>query len=198
MYQTITLTAFQRVEFTDSFDFVRVMSAPQALDLEFHRDGREIDEAVAIGTGYSERFAKPCTKLALINGATAQTVTVATRLGAVVEFDKPPTGDVNVLTMPSVAVINQGAAGVNQFQSSVTTASGTMMNGTPTRKAFMIQNRSATGTIWVNLSGGTATQVAGIRIRPGETFNMDTRVPVGAITGIGDAANSDITIVELT
>lgn len=206
MFSTITLAANQRVEFVEPFDFIRVMDTTATVSLEFYRAGREIDEANGVTAGYSESWAEPCDKLAITNGTTAQTITVATRLGSRVEYDQPPTGNVSVMNTPSVSVTNTpsvtttaaAAAAVNQWQATVTSASQTIMNGTPGRRAFMIQNKSATGTVWLNLTGAAATQAAGVRLMPGETFTMDQRVPVGAITAIGDiASNAEVAVFEV-
>lgn len=200
MYQTITIQAGQRVEFIEAFDFVRVMDATGLLSLEFHREGREVDEAQGVGLGYSESFAKPCDKLVIVNDeAGPQTVKFATRLGSRVAFDKPPTGSVSVTNIPQVIVMPTTTTLFAQVQKTVTNASAQMVPFNSIRKGLTVQNKSETGSVWINVTGAAATQANGIRIKPGETFSMDGRVSGQAITAIGDiASNADVVVIEVS
>lgn len=198
MFTTITLAANQRVEFVEPFDFIRVMDTTATVSLEFYRAGREIDEANGVTAGYSESWAEPCDKLAITNGTTAQTISVATRLGSRVEYDKPPTGNVSIVGTAQVIATMDGAAVTTQTQPTVGTASAQLLAANGSRKAMILQNKSQTATVYLNLAGAAATVAAGLRVRPGETFTWDQRVTKAQVNAIADAATSDLCLLEMT
>lgn len=198
MFSTITLAANQRVEFVEPFDFIRVMDTTAAVSLEFYRQGREVDEANGVTAGYSESFANPCDRLAITNGATAQTITVATRLGSKVEYDKPPTGNVSVTNMPAVLSIESQAAAVSQWSASVGTSSALLTGANNNRRAVIVQNKSATATIWVNVANQPATVGSGLKIGPGESFTWETRVSTMQWNAIADAGTNEICMIEVS
>lgn len=196
MFTTITLTANQRVEFVEPFDFIRVMDTTAAVSLEFYRQGREVDEANGVTAGYSESFADPCDRLAITNGATAQTITVATRLGSKVEYDKPPTGNVSVTNTPNVTTTAGPSSSVAQSAPAVGTASALFLAANGNRRCLIVQNKSAVSTIWLNFAAQEATQGSGFKIGPGETFTWDQRVSANQINAIADTATAETCVIE--
>lgn len=186
MYQTLNLTAGQRVEFTEAFDFVRIMDASASVDLEFYRDGREVDEALSVGVGFSEQFAKPCTRLVIVNGATAQTIRFATRLGSRVEFDRPPTGTVNVERDNS----RRG----NLFQTlfAVGTGNTQLHGGDGGRVYLMVINNSDTADVWITVDGTAPDVSKGIKLGPRDSIEFSGYCPTGGIRATASAAATNV------
>jgi hypothetical protein len=60
----------------------------------------------------------------------------------------------------------------------------------------MIQNKDATGNIYVTCDGSTSTTAKGIKIAAGQSMELQGFVPTGAIMAIGDAAsNANISVM---
>ncbi len=93
--------------------------------------------------------------------------------------------------------VRSGAASVHA-DSTVTTASGTLRAASATRRYLFIQNKHATGNIWINLNGATATTANGIKIPPGGFYETGPGwVCTAAVTAIGDvASNTSVLVVE--
>lgn len=193
MFLTLNLTAGQAVEFVEQYDHLRLMDAASGVTLEFYRAGREVDEALGVATGYSESFAQPCDKLRITNGATAQTVTFATRMGSKVSYDKPPTGAVTVTGTATTDVAQ--CADVSEGNVVVGTASVLIAPWDTRRRGLMLQNQSDTATIWIAFNGSLAAVGNGMRLKPGETFYHDTVLCMKSIYGISDTAGTTLRVV---
>lgn len=191
MHITFALTAGQRVEFYEPGDFFRLMAATAALNVIYYKNGKEVAEAEAVTVGYAEKFeGEGFDRFVIENGATAQTVTIASRNGSTVQYDTPPNGQ--------VIVTNTGSSSWVHATRTVTTTNSSIANGNPLRRYLLIQNKDATGTIWVTL-GNTATQANGIKIEPGGSFEMTGFVTTGIVYAIGDiASNANIIVVDNT
>lgn len=103
---------------------------------------------------------------------------------------------------------NRGAATVTVSQNSqtkatfsntaktVTTASAQMVADNAARQYLLIQNKDATGNVWVNF-GAAATQANGVKIAPGGAWETSSVTPTNAVHAIGDiASNANIVLVE--
>lgn len=190
MHISFALTAGQRVEFYEPGDFFRLMAATSDLTVEYYKNGKEIAEAVAVTVGYAEKFEEGgFDRFVITNGATAQTVTIATRNGSTVQYDTPPNGQ--------VTVTNNASTSFTHAQKTVTTTSSAMLTSNANRRYLLIQNRDTVGNIWVMLNGATATQAAGIKIEPGGSLELTPFCSTNFITAIGDiASNANIMVVE--
>lgn len=63
------------------------------------------------------------------------------------------------------------------------------------RDYIAVQNKSATGTIYVHFNGA-ATVANGLRLRPGDFWESGASCPQGAVSCIGDiASNPDVLII---
>lgn len=189
MFITINLTAGQRVEFREVYDFVRIMESTAAVTLEFFRKEREVDEAVGVVSGFSETFEAPCDRLVIVNGATAQAVTFATRQGSRVEYDRPPTGNVAVTDVAQCPDVYEATFLVG-------TASAVLVYASLRRRSMMVQNQSDSATVWLSFNNADPAIGNGFRLRPGETFYNDLVSCPKAVKAIADQAGAPVRWVE--
>lgn len=81
-------------------------------------------------------------------------------------------------------------------QRTVTNAAAQLLAASTTRQYMLIQNKDATGNLWINF-GGTATTANGIKIGPGGVYELVGIATTQAISAIGDlASNANIVTVE--
>jgi len=186
MHVKTTIGAGNRVEFTESADFFRMLNAQQVVTVEFYRNGAKIGEAIDIGTGYAERVPDGFDRIA-ITTATTQTVQFVTRLGGDVRYDQ---------LAGAVTVTNTGGT-FTQSAATVTTTSSQLKAANAARRYLLIQNNDTTGVIYVRVDGATATAATGIKVAAGGSYELQGYVPTGAITAIGSiASNANVLVVE--
>ena len=178
--------------------FFRLMEADGPVEVRYYLRGKEVARAESVRAGYAEMFtALEGFDKFVITSATTQTIQYADRLESAVSYDTPPIGQseiVNVVSVtPSQTVTGSQAAKV------VTNVTAQLLAALAGRTYLFIQNKSDTGTIWLNIVGLGANQGSGIRLEPGESFAMEgNRVSAAAIFAIGDIPNNpDIVAVEL-
>jgi hypothetical protein len=177
LFLTTSLSANQRLEFNVTGDFFRLMAATQTLTVEFYRNGAEIAEAAGVSVGYAERFRdKKFDRIAIVNGATAQTVQIVARDGADVLYDTPPNGQVTVTNV-------NGA--FTQTSHNVSNAGVTLKAANPQRRYLMIQNKDPSITVEVNVAGGFG---ALIQVVPGGRLEFADFVPTGSIYAVSGAS----------
>lgn len=209
MIITTTLTAGQAQEYTERSDFFRLLDTTGPLSVIFYKDGREVSRAEDVGEGYAEKFGGEFDKLR-IESATTQSVHFVTRLGNEVAYDKPPTGTISgtvavsnfPATQPVSGTVNVGnltafTGAFTQAQKTVTNASSTLLAAKSNRRYLLVQNNDATGIVYVNLQGSTATTANSFKIEPGGSLELDNFCPSGAITAIGSiASNANVVTAE--
>lgn len=182
---SITFAAGQSIPFAILGNYFHLLETTAGVDVSFLRDGAEISKAQNMEFGF---FAKPeggFTGL-MLTSATAQAVKVAVGMGD---------GGYN-RTTGSVSILGNQGAHV-QTTPVVTNASGLILASNAARRRLIIQNKDATGNIYINLSGIAVTIANGVRIAPGGSLVLDGYVPWGAIYAIGDiVSNANIVIVE--
>lgn len=106
------------------------------------------------------------------------------------------------LTSPTSQVIVSANApaqdgSITNTARTVTNASAQLLAANTARRYLMVQNKSTTGTIFLNFGAGAATTANGIRLGPGAVWEWDFNVPTKAIQAIGDiASNPDVLTVE--
>lgn len=188
MSQTIQLLAGAPQEFYGVCNFLRVLEAGAPLTLEFYDQGREVAEAVNVGEGYAEKFEVGTFDRVRLSSAVDQEVQFVTRLGNSVLYDKAPMGDTNIVN--ALGTVVQGVQ-------TVTNASAQLLAANAARKMLLIQNKSATGTIYLRLDGAAATVANGLRLGPGDSLSLENYVPTGAIFAIGDiASNTEVLTMQ--
>lgn len=190
MYQAITLTAGTDVEFVEKADFFRLLeSVPSDVRLTFYAAGREVAKVKNAAAGYAEKFDTPFDKVVL-NSTAGGAIQFVLRLGSDVRYDKAPTGSVTV-------VANSGNPA--QLQKTVTNASTVLLASNANRKYLFVQNNDPAGIVYLGLDWTAATVAKGVRLLPGESFEMsgNAYVIVGTVTAIGSiASNTNVVTVE--
>lgn len=187
MLQTISMTAAGSVEFNEPGRFFRLLSATDAVDVFFYRQGQEIARAEGITGGYAESFDQVFDRFKITSSA-AQSVQFVSRLGSSVSFDTPPNGNVTVTNV-------NGA--FSNAQKTVTNASGQVLAANASRRYLLIQNNDTAGNVFVRLDGVAATVSTGIKLVPGASLEVQGFTPTGAIYAIGDiASNANVVAVE--
>lgn len=175
-------------EYTERGDFFRVLEATGAVTVTFYRSGAEVAKAEQIEAGYAEKFDASEFDKVRIDAASNVTIKFVVRLGNVVNYDKAPQGDVNVLNVNG---------DFTQAQKTVTNASGQVFAANALRRYLLIQNNDASGDIYVTLDGTAATTAKGIKIAAGGSYECQGFAPIGAINAIGSIANNaNIVAVE--
>jgi len=94
-----------------------------------------------------------------------------------------------------VAGLPAEQGGYTQAAETVTNASGMLLAANSARRVLLISNQSATGNIYLNLSGAAATVAGGIKIAAGGVLLLDRYPPSGEIYAIGDIASNPSVIV---
>lgn len=207
MYVSQNFTAGVGLDFQEPADFIRIIDAPAAdIGLIYYRNGAEVARVDGVGEGYFERFAQPFDKVR-VTSAAGGVIDMVTRLGAQVGYDKPPTGQVqvmgtasvNVANTPTVTVGNKDAVNgaFTQAQKTVTNASTQMLAANAGRRYLLIQNNDAAGVVYLNIAGAAATVLNGIKLAPGASLEIKGFCPTAAITAIGSiGSQSNVIAVE--
>lgn len=205
MYQSQNFAAGVPLEFQDAADFLRILEAPtDDLTLIFYRGGAEVARAENVGAGYAEKFSQQFDKLR-ISSAAGGVIEFVTRLGAQVNYDKPPTGTISgtvelgaasLAALETVNIVDVPSA-FTQAQKTVTNASTQMLAANAARAYLLIQNNDTSGIIYVNLTGAAATTSNGVKLGPGASLEIAGKCPNAAITAIGSlATQSNVIAVE--
>lgn len=106
-------------------------------------------------------------------------------------------GDVTDNSIVGTVALSNTCGAFTQAQEAVTTASAQLLAANAARRYLLIQNKDATGNIWVTLDGAAATTVKGVKVAPGGSYELQGYVPNGAINAIGDiASNTNVVAVE--
>lgn len=96
----------------------------------------------------------------------------------------------------NVAITNVSGA-FTQSTKTVTNISASMIAANAARRYLLIQNKSASGDIYLNLAGAAATVADGVKIAAGASYELQGYLPTGAIFAIGSiASNAEVIAVE--
>lgn len=98
----------------------------------------------------------------------------------------------------SINAVNQTEVrkAFSQAQNSVGTTAVQVLAGNVNRDYLLVQNTHASATIYINVSGVTATTANGVKVGPGGSYELATTVPTGAISVISDTAATPVMVVE--
>lgn len=158
----------------------RLIETTGPVNVTFYRRGAEIAESVQVEAGYSEKWEQDSEGFEQVEfySATAQTIKFAVRMESSVSYDR---------AVGNVAVTNT-AGGFASFAPVVGLVSGAVRPGAASRRYLMIQNKHASGTIYIQPNASAATVGNGLRLGPGESLELSGFVPTGQITAIADVA----------
>lgn len=166
--------------------FFLVMAANSGLNISFYRNRTQLNETVnAVGTGFSFESPKGFDEVEITSPG-AQSVTVLVSEGRV-GF----AASVNVTNLPAA----QGA--FTQAAATVTNSSAQLVAAKTARRYLLIQNKDASGDIYVTLNGAAASTANGIKIPAGGSLELANYCPTAAVFAIGSiASNANIVVVE--
>lgn len=181
-----TIAAGGQLEFHESADFFRLLDTDTTLDVIFYRQGAEIARAENVGEGYAEQFNQSNFDRVVIRSATEQNLQFVMRNGAIVFYDKPPTGNVNIENVNG---------DFEQAQITVTNASGVAVAANNLRRYLLIQNKDSSADIFVTVDGTDATSGNGVKIAAGGSYELQGFVPKGAIKAIASVASTSAVVV---
>jgi len=178
MLLTISIGAGATVKFVELADFFRLLSTQADVDVRFFREGADVVETPGVSAGYGERFSERFDAFE-ISSATAQTIKFVTRLGNVVQFDAPPTGDVNV--------VNVNGAHANTRATVLSSGVSTLAAANAARRFLLLQNNDASVALRVTCDGVDPTTTEGVRVEAGGSLLLDVYPPTGAVKAIAES-----------
>jgi hypothetical protein len=109
-------------------------------------------------------------------------------------------GRINTVRSTLVGTVSTSVRGMNFWNTPKTVNSGaaqSLVAAGATRAALIIQNKHATGSIWIG-NANTVTQADGLRIGPGGYWEWDGSgaVPINQLWATGDvASNADVVVM---
>lgn len=168
----------------------RLIETTGPVNVTFYRRGAEIAESFQVEAGYSEKWEQDSEGFEQVEfySATAQTIKFAVRMESSVSYDRA-VGNVAVVSMPAEAAAFSG------IQVTVTNVSSNISGAGNHSRYLLIQNKSASGNVWVCMDGTAATQSKGVKIPPGGSIELAKLVPALTVTAIGDiASNPDVCV----
>lgn len=178
MLITMTIGAGDTVRFVELADFFRLLATDAEVDVRFFRDGADVVEAPGVSEGYGEKFFERFDAFE-ISSATEQTIRFVTRLGNTVQYDAPPTGDVNV--------VNVSGAHVNSRATVLSSGVSTLRAANATRRFLLLQNNDSSVALRVTCDGSIPTASQGIRVEAGGALLLDAYPPTGEIKAIAES-----------
>lgn len=165
--------------------YFRLLSLTGPVDVQFLRHGTVVFAAGQVMDGFWSKPAGGFDEV-IVTSASAQTVTLGITTGDA-GYDR---------AAGSVSITNVNGAFTNTGKT-VTNASAQLLAANAARRFLLVQNKDASGNIWVTLDGSAATAGNGVKISPGGSLILDTYAPTGEIRAIGDiASNVNIVTVE--
>lgn len=179
-----TLQAGVEVQYHAPGTFFRLLETSAALSLVFYLNGKEVARADNIEGGYAEEMAEGFDKITL-KSATTQAVKFVFRQGGTVAYDR------------MAGNVGMKGGNVSQAVAIVTNASAQLLAANAARRFLMIQNKHASGNLFINLAGVAATTANGIKLPPDGVLLLDVFPPGAAVFAIGDiASNPDVLVLE--
>lgn len=174
-FYDFTVPASGAYTLTVAGDYFKVMACSGPLSVK--SDWGELRE-LTVGQGLED---SPFQRLYITN-ETAQSNTIRLFIGDE-KFIDGVTGAIAISsTVQPLAVLD------NQ-QKTVTNASAQLLEAKPGREYLLIQNKDATGSLFLSF-GKAATTANGVRVIPGGAFELTGTQTEQAIFAIGDIANN--------
>lgn len=106
------------------------------------------------------------------------------------------TATLNALENISLNTVEPVRATGSNTQKTVTNASASLLAANATRKYLLIQNKDASGDIYINF-GAAATTANGLKIAAGASYELNSTILTAGIFAIGTiASNPNIVVIE--
>lgn len=183
---TVNADAGERIEFAASGNYLQVRQSAVDLIIEHPETGERIE----VSQGDDFQF-EPFKSLYVTNlGATNEVIKLTISKDKKAGSAKVG-GSVNVAG--SVTLAN-GA--MTQSRASVTNVNQAILAANTSRRYLLIQNNDAAAVLRVTVNGGAATAAQGFRIGAGDSLELATFAPTGAINCIMETATATAGNVE--
>lgn len=187
-----TVAGAQTMEFNIPGRYFILLATQLGVNVSFYKNGKKLDlgDIQGLMSGLEAVLGNPD------DLEPAFTKVIITTLGAdTIQFGIG-NGQVRYnRSQGNFAVTNNSGAGT-QTNPTVTNAAAQLLAFNVSRRYLLIQNKDATGNVFVNFST-TATVANGIKIPPGGSLTMDAFACNNAISAIGDIA-SNANVIVLT
>lgn len=165
--------------------YSRLLSTTAPVDARFYRNGQKFAEALQVEAGMwtspREGFDE---------------VRITTASGQTVKFGVSDGQSGYDRTFGTVSVSNVNGAFVHS-QASVTNADNTISAGNANRRYLLVQNNSATGVLRIALDGGAATGAKGLRLQPGQHYEVPGYCLTNAVHAFMETADATANNVEV-
>jgi hypothetical protein len=161
--------------------FVRVMSAGAAVDVSLYRNGSLVAIVENVRGGLWRRGAFDRVEI-------QNKVAAANDVEIVTDDDE--------MGYDSFTIAGQQGA-FTQAAATVTNSSAQLVAANTARRYLLIQNKDASGDIFLNLAGVAATTANGIKVPAGGSLELAGYCPTAAVFAIGSiASNANIVVAE--
>jgi hypothetical protein len=181
-----TFSSGETKRFSVQGRFFLLLSASTVVNVGFYRKRQRLNETVVnVSTGFSFESSEGFDEVEITSPG-AQSIAIVISAGKV-GF----AASVNVTNLPA----NQGI--FTQAAATVTNSSGQLVAANANRRYLLIQNKDASGDIYVTLTGADATTSNGIKIPAGGALELSNYCPTAAVYAIGSLANNaNIVVAE--
>jgi len=170
--------------------YFRLVGTTGPVSVVFFRNGAIIAESENVEAGYAESFLQASDGFEAIevSSATDQTIKFAVRVESSLSYDR---------AVGNVSITNTGGA-FGQFSPTIGTASLTVRPANALRRYLLVQNKSPSVNMYVNLAGANASIGNGVKIGPGDSLEIAGFCPTGDIRICSDvaAAAGDCCVLE--
>lgn len=182
---TLSIPAGEEVDLFAPGDYIRIKSAAVPVVVE----NRDAGDKVELSDGDDARLNR-FNHLALSH-ASASVHVVKVMIGAGTSV-----GSARIGGSIAVSSLTPSRFTGSNTQKTVTTASALLVAANANRAYLLIQNKDATGNIWIAFNA-SATPANGVKLGPGQSYELNCNIPTAVVYAIGDvASNSNVVVVE--
>lgn len=182
----LNVDAGERIEFAASGNYLQVRQSAVDLIIEHPETGERIEVSQGDDFQFSDFKSLYVTNLGGTNEQIKLTVSKDKKAGSA-----KVGGSVNVAG--SVTLAN---GGMTQGRASVTNVNQQILASDTGRRYLLIQNNDAAAVLRVTIDGNAATASQGFRIGAGDSLELSTYAPTGAINCIMETATAATNNVE--
>lgn len=183
---TLSINAGERIEFAASGNYLQVRQSAVDLIIEHPEKNEKIEVSQGDDFQFSDFKSLYVTNLGATNEVIKFTISKDKKAGSA-----KVGGSVNVAG--SVTLAN---GGMTQGRASVTNVNQQVLAGDIGRRYLLIQNNDAGAVLRVTIDGNAATASQGFRIAAGDSLEIATFAPTGAINCMMETATGAANNVE--